>query len=87
MQVSTPLGRLASSSSCPSKEGVKNITKAAEVKSFKAPSEKPLSATMPKAVIGSALIRIGEHFVSFIYLFKLLLSPIIAVVVRVVFES
>jgi hypothetical protein len=87
MQVSTPLGCLAGGSSCPAEEGVENITKAAEVKSFKASPEKPLSTTMPKAVIGSTLISVGEHFVSFIYLFKPLFGPIIAVAVGVIFKS
>ena len=87
MQVGTRLGRLAGGSSCPLEKGVKNIAKTAEVKSFKAPPENSLSTTVPKAVIGNALIRVGEHFVGFIYLFKLLLGPIITIAVGVILKG
>ena len=87
MQVSTLPGCLAGGSSRPSEESVKNITKAAEVKPLKASPEDSINTAMSKAVIGSSFIGVGEYFVGFIYLFKLLLSSIIAVAVRVIFEG
>jgi hypothetical protein len=51
---------------CSTEEGVKNITKAAEAKVFKALSEKAVGTTMPEAVIGSPLISISENLVGFV---------------------
>ncbi len=87
MQVSTSLWGLSGRRSCPPKEGVKDITKATDVKPFKALPEEPFAITMSEAVIGSALIRVRERFVGFVYLLKLLLSPVLAVMVGVILEG
>jgi hypothetical protein len=87
VKVSTALWCLAGSRSYSAKEGIKDIAKTAEVKALKAPSEKPFGTTMPKTVIGGAFIRIREHFVSLIYLFKFFPGGIIVVMVRVIFKG
>ena len=86
-EVGTGLWRLAGGRSCPAKEGIKDITKAAEIKSLKASPEEPFTATVSKAVIGSAFIRVGEHFVGFVYLLKPLLSSFLVVMVRMIAEG
>jgi hypothetical protein len=86
-QVSTTLGCLTGGSSCPTKEGIKDITEAAEVKPFKAPPKEPLGFTMSKTVIGGALIRVGQHLVGFVYLLEPPLGPLIMVVVRMALEG
>ena len=86
-QVSTTLGCLTGGSGCPTKEGIKDITKAAEVKPLKAPPEEPFSSAMPKAVIGGALIRVRQRFVGFVYLLEPLLGSLIMVVVRMMLEG
>jgi hypothetical protein len=70
VKVSTALRCLTGSRSYSAKEGIKDIAKTAEVKALKALSEKPFGTTVPKAVVGGAFIRVREHFVSLIYLFK-----------------
>ena len=69
------------------KEGIKDITKATEVKPLEVPPEDTFGATMPKAVIGGALIGVREHLVSLVYFLKFLLSPIMVVVVGVMLEG
>jgi len=70
VKVITTLWSLTGSRVYPTKEGIKDVTKTAEIKPFKAPPEKPLSSTMPKAVIGSALVRVGEYLIGFVYLLE-----------------
>jgi hypothetical protein len=78
---------LAGGSGCPTEEGVKDIAKAAKVKALKASPEKSLGTTMPKAVIGSSLIRVREHFVGFVDLFESFPRPILLIVVRVILKG
>jgi hypothetical protein len=87
VQVSTALWSLTSGSSCPAEEGVKDIAKAAEVEAFKASAERSFGTAVAKAVIGSALIGVGEHFVSLICLLKFLPGIIIMVMVRVILKG
>jgi len=88
MKVSTALRCLAGRSSCPpAEESVKDVTKATEVKSLKALPEEPFAISMSEVVISSALIWVREHLVGFVYLLKLILSPIIAVMVGVILEG
>ena len=88
MQVSTTLWCSTSRGSYSTKEVIKvlkDTTNAA--KAFKAPPEDSLGTTMPKAVIGSAFIRVRERFVSLIYLLKFFPSIIITVMVGVILKG
>jgi len=87
VEVSAAPWCLAGSRGHSAKEGIKYIAEATKVKALKAPPEKSLGTTMPKAVIGSALIRVTEHLKGFVYLLKLLLSSILVVTVRVILQS
>jgi len=87
LQVSTALWRLTSGSSFPAEEGVKYIAKAAEVEAFKASPERYSDTAVTKAVIDRALIGVGEHFVSLIYLLEFLPGIIITVMVRVILKG
>jgi hypothetical protein len=42
---------------------------------------------MPKAVIGSTLIRVREDFIGFVYLFEFFRRLLITVVVRVILKG
>ncbi len=88
MKVSSALWCLAGSRSCASaKESIKDVTKATEVKALKALPEESFAATVSEAVIGSPFIRVREYLVGFVYLLKLLLSPILVVMVGVMLEG
>ena len=87
MQVGTALWSLMAGCSCPTKEGIKDFTKATEIKPLKTPSKKTLSTAMPKAVISSALVRIRKHLVGLVYLPKPVRRPILVIVVGVIFKG
>jgi hypothetical protein len=87
LQVSAALWSLTGGISFPAEEGVKYIAKAAEVEAFKASPERYSDTAVTKAVIDRALIGIGEHFVSLIYLLKFLPGIIIMVMVRVILKG
>jgi len=86
-EVSTAPWSLAGGRGCSPEEGFKDVTKATEIKPFKTSPEEPLSTAMPKAVIGSALVRVSEYLVGLVYLLKPVRSPILAVVVRVILKG
>jgi hypothetical protein len=86
MKVNTLPWPLSSSGRPTAEEGIKYIAETAEVKAFKALVEEPFS-TMSEAVIGSTLVRIGEHFVSFVDLLKPVFSPVIPVMIRMIFKG
>jgi hypothetical protein len=87
VEVNTAPWRLTGSRSHSAKEGIKDITKTTKIKALKFPSEKSFGTTMPKAVIGSALIRVREHLVSLIYLLKFFPGSVIMVMVGVILEG
>jgi len=87
VQVSTAPWSLAGGRSRPTEEGIKDVTKTTEIKSLKTPPEKSLSTTMSKAVIGSALVRVGEHLIGFVYLLKPVRSPIPMVMVGMILKG
>ena len=91
MEVGAALGCLAASGGCPPAkeiiEALKDGANATDVKPPKALPEEPFAITMSEAVIGSALIWVRERFVGFVYLLKFLLSPLLAVMVGVIFEG
>jgi hypothetical protein len=66
LEVSAAPLRPTSSGCCSTEEGVKNITKAAKAKVFKALIKKALGTIMPEAIIGSPLISIRENFIGFV---------------------
>ncbi len=86
-QVGATLWCLAGSSGCPTKESIEYIAKAAEVEAFKASPERYSDTAVTKAVIDRALIGVGEHFVSLIYLLEFLPGIIITVMVRVILKG
>jgi len=87
MQVGTALWRLASGSGCPTEEGIKNITKPAEIKALKASSENAVSPSVSEAVISGTLIRVREDFVGFINLLELLRGTVFVVTVGMILEG
>jgi len=87
VEVGTAPWCLTGSRSYSAKEGVKDIAKTAKVKALKSPPEKSFGTTVPKAVIGSALIRVTEHFVSLIYLLEFFPGSIIVVMVGVILKG
>jgi len=86
-EVSTPPWSLTGGRGGSPEEGFKDVTKATEIKPFKTSPKKPLSTTMPKAVVGSTLVGVGEHLVGLVYLLKPVRSPIIVVVVGVILKG
>jgi hypothetical protein len=86
-EVGAALWCLAGGSGCPAKEGVKDIAEAAKVKALKASPEKSFGTTVAKAVIGRPLIRVREHFIGFVYLFKSFPCLIIMIVVGVILKG
>jgi hypothetical protein len=90
VQVSTALWSLTSGSSFPSKEVIKvlkNASDTAKSEAFEASPERSFGTAVSKAVIGSVLIGVGEHFVSLICLLKFLPGIIIMVMVRVILKG
>ena len=85
-KVSSPLRSSFGCGSRSSEKGIEDIAKATEdIEAFKA-FAKTLTS-MPEAVVGCPLIGVREHFISFIKLFELILSPIIPSSVGMVLEG
>jgi hypothetical protein len=87
VEVWAPLGRLAGAGGGVTEEGVKDITKAAEIKPLKTTAKDSLSSVMAEAVIGGPFVRVREHLISLVYFFELTLGAVPVIVVRVVFKS
>jgi hypothetical protein len=69
-----------------SEKGIEYVAEA-EVESIEPPPEKAFTAAVSKAVIGGTFVGVREYFVGFIDLLELRLSPIAAVMVRVVLKG
>ena len=76
---------LSAGGGCSTEEGIKDITKA-EVKSIEASPEKTLTTAVTEAVIGGALINIGEYLVGLVDFLELLLSTVSMITVRVILK-